>query len=693
VFSNNDKLYIPISGGTGWTKVPMNSNYPSQEIGKDGNMYAPVSEVNKPRTSAPIISNTNTSVVQDSRAYNPTSLYVDGLYNSTPESRMNYYYIREKQQAEEAKRQQEALITANINKALDIAASTQYRIMDKLYIEGGLDAMRKEYYRLSAGTEGYNSVYARAAYNSLCAKDKEEVPIREVTMNAANKYYNEGGIEGLKHLINYYKSNGYFNYASVAQSILSTKEKEEIIHTPEVTKGANHYYETGGIESLNHLVKYYGENNYPVYANIAKKILKQKEEQEHEKLKQNFDTAIQEAERILKLNDIDVPREKVIKIFSEHLDLKISEKGIEDSLVKLGWVGSKETGVPENKEGAFIRGVQQFVYQNREEFKAVSRLEFSDFKHEQELVIGSKPPTKEEDSSWWKMAKKAFNGDRSQEVLDWQKENRDKMRYIAAVFDGIHEGVELFDEPLKKYKLEVIGTINEGEQNIDNALQDKDLNPTQELLHRIKKVAYEVTDKVADTVIPESMTDVGLMVGTLGAGTVTAKIVTKEAGKLLFSYKLYRKVEQIDRPKITGGRTVKEEMARENLAIKMYEEIRNCSNDVQQIAKNLNLQEFQVQRVKDHLFYKKHQLDHGQGIGRFDPDLDIANAWKNFEKGVYSEADLKIFKHEHFESKFEGIFKTDYSTAHDAANRAGYPSGLRNNDIIEVKNGNANLHK
>ena len=68
MFSNNGQIHIPVSGGTPWKQVPEGSQYPSQERWMDGNLYAPVSEVNKPRVSAPIISNTNTSVVQDSRA-------------------------------------------------------------------------------------------------------------------------------------------------------------------------------------------------------------------------------------------------------------------------------------------------------------------------------------------------------------------------------------------------------------------------------------------------------------------------------------------------------------------------------------------------------------------------------------------------------------------------------------------------
>jgi hypothetical protein len=99
--------------------------------------------------------------------------------------------------------------------------------------------------------------------------------------------------------------------------------------------------------------------------------------------------------------------------------------------------------------------------------------------------------------------------------------------------------------------------------------------------------------------------------------------------------------------------------------------------------------EFQVRRIKEHIFHNSHQLDHGMGVGRFDPDLEIANAWKRLETGSHLESDLLIFKHEHFESRFEGIFKTDYKTAHDAANRAGHPSGLRSEfDIKEVNSGN-----
>lgn len=61
---------------------------------------------------------------------------------------------------------------------------------------------------------------------------------------------------------------------------------------------------------------------------------------------------------------------------------------------------------------------------------------------------------------------------------------------------------------------------------------------------------------------------------------------------------------------------------------------------------------------------------------RFDADPAIANAWQRLQRGTHTKADIQLLEHELFESRFEGIFKTDYRTAHEAANRSGRPSGL-----------------
>jgi hypothetical protein len=109
-------------------------------------------------------------------------------------------------------------------------------------------------------------------------------------------------------------------------------------------------------------------------------------------------------------------------------------------------------------------------------------------------------------------------------------------------------------------------------------------------------------------------------------------------------------------------------------AEKSYVAIRASKGDVSKISNNTGMKEFQVKRIKDHLFNKEHLLD--DGVRRFDADPQIANAWKHLEGGNYTDKDVQLLKHELFESKFEGIFKVDYRTAHGAANRAGRLSGL-----------------
>jgi RHS repeat-associated protein len=106
-------------------------------------------------------------------------------------------------------------------------------------------------------------------------------------------------------------------------------------------------------------------------------------------------------------------------------------------------------------------------------------------------------------------------------------------------------------------------------------------------------------------------------------------------------------------------------------APQMYEDIRN-SDDVAVIAAHTGIPAFQVARIKDHLFFKTHQLDYGRGIRRFDPDPDIADAWERLRRNQYLPEDLQLLKHEYFESRYESLYKTDYRTADNAA-KSRYP--------------------
>lgn len=58
-------------------------------------------------------------------------------------------------------------------------------------------------------------------------------------------------------------------------------------------------------------------------------------------------------------------------------------------------------------------------------------------------------------------------------------------------------------------------------------------------------------------------------------------------------------------------------------------------------------------------------------MNRFAPDIEIADAWQRLQAGKFHRQDLDLLSHEYYESRFEGIFKTDYDTAHAAAVDSG----------------------
>ncbi|EOF5434931.1 hypothetical protein ACK1MO_004719 [Salmonella enterica] len=101
----------------------------------------------------------------------------------------------------------------------------------------------------------------------------------------------------------------------------------------------------------------------------------------------------------------------------------------------------------------------------------------------------------------------------------------------------------------------------------------------------------------------------------------------------------------------------------------MYDLIRFDPNDIALIAKNTGWKESIISRVKNHLFFKDHILD--RGLSQFDADPAIVNAWDRLKTGDYTASDINLLRHEQFESRFEGIFGTDYRVAHDAAERSG----------------------
>ncbi|HEV2614176.1 MAG TPA: hypothetical protein VGV92_05655 [Gammaproteobacteria bacterium] len=150
-----------------------------------------------------------------------------------------------------------------------------------------------------------------------------------------------------------------------------------------------------------------------------------------------------------------------------------------------------------------------------------------------------------------------------------------------------------------------------------------------------------------------------IMLGTDGLGEV-GEVLLGAAGKTS---------EIID----TGARSfrsVSEFEKAESEAISAYEKIRVSKDDVSQISKNTGMPEYKIQRIKDHVFSDTHELSTGN-IEQFHPDIEISDAWNRLQSSHFGQEDLNLLEHEYFEARFEGIFKTDYLTAHNAAIESG----------------------
>jgi hypothetical protein len=111
----------------------------------------------------------------------------------------------------------------------------------------------------------------------------------------------------------------------------------------------------------------------------------------------------------------------------------------------------------------------------------------------------------------------------------------------------------------------------------------------------------------------------------------------------------------------------------DKLADQIYDSIRECDTDICDIAQNLGLKADNIKNVKDHIFYKEHELDQYVSLGekpehkRFDPNFQQALAWKRLEAGTHNQDDITWIKHECAERHHELKYGAGYSESHARA--------------------------
>ena len=72
----------------------------------------------------------------------------------------------------------------------------------------------------------------------------------------------------------------------------------------------------------------------------------------------------------------------------------------------------------------------------------------------------------------------------------------------------------------------------------------------------------------------------------------------------------------------------------------------------------------------DTVTLNEHILSGGR-VARFDPYIEISDAWSRLQNGNFVKQDIQLLNHEYYESRFEGIHRSDYNTAHAAADYSG----------------------
>lgn len=114
----------------------------------------------------------------------------------------------------------------------------------------------------------------------------------------------------------------------------------------------------------------------------------------------------------------------------------------------------------------------------------------------------------------------------------------------------------------------------------------------------------------------------------------------------------------------SGAIPVADEKRRSAHAKLYYEEIRKRTTDVETIAKNTGWDKAIIQKIKEHVFFKEHDLGYDTPVC-FDPDYNMAISWQRLIEGnSILEEDLILLRHEQLELTLMETEGLKYIEAH-----------------------------
>ena len=118
---------------------------------------------------------------------------------------------------------------------------------------------------------------------------------------------------------------------------------------------------------------------------------------------------------------------------------------------------------------------------------------------------------------------------------------------------------------------------------------------------------------------------------------------------------------------VLGSKEWAEREERRNAEAAVYYDAVRIADDVDQVAVSARMTPEEIAEVKSHIFTDTHRLY--DGVGRADPDYDMAVAWKRLSEGRPENRDILLLQHELLESKLEKQNNWSLAQAHREANK------------------------
>lgn len=117
--------------------------------------------------------------------------------------------------------------------------------------------------------------------------------------------------------------------------------------------------------------------------------------------------------------------------------------------------------------------------------------------------------------------------------------------------------------------------------------------------------------------------------------------------------------------RITGGHHYSNEVTEDRRSLAAAKQYENYSrvDDSEIIANNTGFSVKDIQTIRSHVFFEKHNLD--VGYQRFAPDYDMAVAWRRLQNGNFLPRDITLLNHELLESQLEKMYNLSAREAHE----------------------------